>query len=317
MNDLENAKVSVVLPCYNQINYVHEAIDSVLNQSYKNLELILVDNKSTDGTKEVLSKYAEKDKRVKCIFHERNLGFTKSINDGFAAATGELVAIHNSDDVWHANKLEMQAGVFENHPEVDVVSCDAEIIDQHGRSKGYSFCKEIKWKTFGLLENAFEELCKRNFCCHPSIIFRKSCFSTVKEYDEALSYSCDWWFLLLLSKKHKFYYLKDKLLSYRVHPTNLTKDKSNTYRDMREMRKRIAELGVDRSLNYAKAALYASMLREDAHAKEFAKKSLKDELPLQYKLAMKLILSSDHAGSLISKLSLLRNLSREAVRKIF
>lgn len=315
MNEL---KVSIVLPCYNQIKYVKESIDSVLNQSYDNFELILVDNASTDGTKEVLAEYAKKDKRVTCIFHNKNLGFTKSINDGFEIASGKLIAIHNSDDVWYPNKLEEQVKVFKEFSDVDVVTADAEIIDENGKSVGYSFSQELNWNTFGVVDFAFNELCKRNFCCHPSIIFRKNCLSTAKGYDESLSYACDWWFLLILSKKHKFYYLNSKLLKYRIHPNNLTKNKNNTYKDMMEIRRRLAEdLGVDKSINLAKASFYAAMLGDHTHAKSFASEAMKGRLPVKYKLLLSVIQNSDHSGDLLSKLNVLRHLSNEAVRKIF
>lgn len=309
-------KVTIILPCYNQVQYVRNSIDSVLSQSYRNIELVLIDNVSTDGTKETLQEYEKKDSRVKCIYHRKNMGFTVSINDGFAAASGDFIAIQNSDDVWHPDKLEKQLQVFNENPEIDVVVSDANVINENGRFLGYLLSQEIKWDKFGALPDAFEDLCDNNFCCHPSLIFRKSCLLSVSKYDESLKYACDWWFLIILAKNHKFYYIKDPLLEYRIHPYNTSKKKDLVYTDMMIIRKRIADIGVKKGSNLSKAALFAALL-SNKNAKKFAAEALlKGNLNFLERVAMKFILNFNSAGKIFLKLNQLRHFSFAIIYKI-
>ena len=93
---------------FNREDFVSEAIESVLNQSIKDLELIIVDDASIDRSKEIIRVYKEKDKRIKIFLHNRNMGIAKLSNDGIGNAKGKYVAIIDSDDFWIKNKLDEQ-----------------------------------------------------------------------------------------------------------------------------------------------------------------------------------------------------------------
>src|SRR5438105_185139 len=107
--------VSVVLNYYNHEPYIGEAIESVLSQTFCDLELILIDNGSTDGSRRVMQSFD--DERIRLILHDRNESLSKRLNEGVAAACGEFVSILYSDDMFLAHKLERQVEIFASLPE--------------------------------------------------------------------------------------------------------------------------------------------------------------------------------------------------------
>jgi glycosyltransferase involved in cell wall biosynthesis len=125
--------VSIVMPCYNAEKYFKEAIESVINQTYKNLEIVLVDDGSTDGTSELLNKYAEKVPQIKIISNEKNLGLIASLNKGVAASKGEYIARMDADDISVSDRVEKIMNVFFQMPEVEVVSAANFMISLKGK----------------------------------------------------------------------------------------------------------------------------------------------------------------------------------------
>jgi len=122
-------KVSIVIPTYNRGYFIHDALNSVLNQQYRDYEILLVDDGSSDGTQQVVKSFG--DARIRYIRHRRNRGCSAAYNTGISAATGLLVAFLDSDDVWKPAYLDQQVSFLVRHPEVGVVFCDTEI---HGRA---------------------------------------------------------------------------------------------------------------------------------------------------------------------------------------
>lgn len=122
--------VSVILNCYNHELYVAEAIESVLGQTFKDFELILIDNGSTDGSRAVLERYD--DPRIRRFFHDENQSLSKRLNEGVAAAKGEFVAVLFSDDMMLPDKLEPQVALFGSLPaDYGVVYCPAIRFNQY------------------------------------------------------------------------------------------------------------------------------------------------------------------------------------------
>lgn len=125
--------VSVIMPAYNAERFIAEAIDSVLNQTVKNIELIVVDDCSSDGTCRIVEEYTQKDSRVKLLRNEHNLQVAQTRNRGLEICRGEYVALLDSDDLWYPTKLEKQinAAGIEN---ADIVYCSYAIVDEAGES---------------------------------------------------------------------------------------------------------------------------------------------------------------------------------------
>lgn len=122
--------ISVIIPSYNRADIISRAIDSVIKQSYKNLEIVIVDDASKDNTEEVIRAIGEP--RIRYIRHQTNGGADKARNTGVAAATGEYVAFLDSDDVWLPNKIELQLAAIQNHPEAEKAVCYTQVKDDRG-----------------------------------------------------------------------------------------------------------------------------------------------------------------------------------------
>ena len=121
----EKPTVSVIIPTYNRAKLLPRAIKSVLNQTFKDFEVIIVDDGSTDNTEEVINEFQKHNKRIKYIRHEKNKGAAAARNTGIKIAQGEYIAFQDSDDEWLPNKLEKQMEIFESAPaEIGVVYTD-------------------------------------------------------------------------------------------------------------------------------------------------------------------------------------------------
>lgn len=164
------AKVSVIIPAFNAENFIGDAINSALKQHYDNLEIIVVNDCSTDNTLKVLSEFGNK---IRIINNTQNSGASFSRNAGIKAATGEFIAFLDADDVWLANKLNQQLAALAQHPESEFVYTDSPLIDIN--NNGFDFEQvdpkqpEIECKS---LANVFE---KPYFSTSTIILTRSLC----------------------------------------------------------------------------------------------------------------------------------------------
>ena len=124
--------VSIVLPVYNGEKYLSFAIESVINQSYENWELIIIDDCSTDGTGDIIKKYSDKDSRVKSYKNNTNLKLPNSLNRGFRLAKGKYYTWTSDDNILKANMLEVFVNELEQNSGIGMVYSDADIIDEFG-----------------------------------------------------------------------------------------------------------------------------------------------------------------------------------------
>lgn len=130
-NILNNKKISVAMCTYNGERFVEEQLKSMLNQTYKNFEIIITDDGSSDNTIEIINKYISKDDRIKLYINENNLGFVKNFEKSISLCTGDYIALADQDDIWKINKLEY---FIENIKENILIYSDAILIDDKGES---------------------------------------------------------------------------------------------------------------------------------------------------------------------------------------
>lgn len=123
-----NPKVSFLIPCYNAEEYLTKALNCVVNQTYQNLEILTIDDGSTDNTLTVLNRFAEKDNRVKVIKNETNLGLIRTLNKGIDIATGEYIARFDADDLIDTNRIELQVNRLNQNPGIDLLTSKAVYI---------------------------------------------------------------------------------------------------------------------------------------------------------------------------------------------
>jgi glycosyltransferase involved in cell wall biosynthesis len=217
--------ISVVITCYNYGKYLSGCLESVLDQTYRDIEIIIVNDGSTDDTDEVIKKYLS-NPRVRYI-KQRNAGQANAKNTGIRNASGEFVAFLDADDVWEKEKLEKQLRCFDN-AEVGVVYCRAKYLNEDGNFTDFEMTpyylqprrgKVTEWFVFD------------NFVQFSSSIVRKECFERCGGFDEALKMGIDWDLWLRLSPVYQFDFVDEKLLYYRMgHAGQMSKNMDERYR---------------------------------------------------------------------------------------
>jgi glycosyltransferase involved in cell wall biosynthesis len=125
--------VSILVPCYNGAKYLRESLDSLLAQTYPHIEILLLDDASTDETPAIAAEYAH---AIRCVRQPVNLGQFGNVNDGIARAQGELIAIYHADDVYLATIVEAEVAYLQSHPDVGAVFCCDVFVDADGREYG-------------------------------------------------------------------------------------------------------------------------------------------------------------------------------------
>jgi glycosyltransferase involved in cell wall biosynthesis len=210
--------VSVIMPCFNHAAFVRESAESVLRQTYGAIQLVIVDDCSSDDSWAVITSLAAADSRVMPIRHEQNRGAARSRNDGMRAATGEFLAFCDADDLWEAEKVARQIALLDREPSSDVTYCDARIINGQGVPIGKRFSELFPppQSPSGCL---FPDLVKDNFINTQSVLLRRACVDRMGMFDEDLKGASveDWWYWIRLSREHKFVYSEECLGRYRIH----------------------------------------------------------------------------------------------------
>src|SRR5215472_5655480 len=125
-------RVSVIISSYNHERFVARAVDSVLTQTYKDFEIVITDDASTDGSADVLRVYADNDSRIKLFVNRFNYE-THSVNNCIQHARGDYIAVFHSDDEFFPTKLEKQVDILDRHPEIAAVFSHVRIVDEQGR----------------------------------------------------------------------------------------------------------------------------------------------------------------------------------------
>ncbi len=200
-------KISVVMPAYNAAKTIGDAIASVLNQTYKDFELIVINDCSKDNTYEIMTELSKSDDRLIVLQNEKNSGVSVTRNYGVSRAKGEWIAFLDSDDMWREDKLEKQLAVL-NANEGAVISYTASaFIDEHGNSFGYVM--EAEERT------TFSTLLKKNLLSCSSVMIRSDVMKSLKMPGDEMHE--DYYIWLNVLKKHKYAYgLNEPMLIYRL-----------------------------------------------------------------------------------------------------
>lgn len=197
--------VSVLMPCYNAEKFLHEAIDSIVNQSYKNIEILLIDDGSSDQTAQIIKDYAERDKRICFISNNVNLGLIRTLNLGIEKASGEFIARMDADDISELSRVEKIVEVFNRNPELDVVSAGYYYLSDDGKKKRIIYPKAIHSPALSFVSFFSIPV------VHACIIARSSVIKN-NLFDESFMHSEDYeLFSRLLFKGFKFYNIREPL----------------------------------------------------------------------------------------------------------
>ena len=208
---MKNDKVSVLMTIYNHQNYLKNSIDSIISQSHKNWELIAIDNGSTDNTKKILKKI--KNKKIKTFFLKNNVGRTNCLNIGLKKCKGNFIAILDSDDVAHKDRIKLQLNEFNLDRELWMLATDFNYINQKGKTKLYPELKSTLPKNLYIKPRIF---LFRNLFAHSSIMYKRLIIKKIGGYPSKFIYSQDYAFYLKVFQKYKIKFLNKKLVNIRI-----------------------------------------------------------------------------------------------------
>ncbi|WP_082885571.1 MULTISPECIES: glycosyltransferase family 2 protein [Methylomonas] len=230
-------EISVIMAVYNGEKYLEEAVDSILNQSYFNFELIIIDDASIDATQEILFYLSKKDGRISILRNKRNLGAAKARNKGLHLARGSFIAIMDADDYAFPNRLQKQIEYMTTHHEIAVCGGYMEIYEKNG-----SIIKTLEEN-----EEIRARLLFENCIWHPTVMFRKEIvLKTGCRYRTQSAEDYD--FFIRLSRCHEIIFrnIPEVLTKYRIHPNNDRTEYAATQRALsRKIRKnQLAFLGL-------------------------------------------------------------------------
>lgn len=222
--------ISVIIPTYNRAHLIEKSIESILCQTYKDIEIIIVDDGSTDNTAEVIKKLDSE--KIKYISLEKNHGACFARNIGIKNASGQYIAFQDSDDIWHKNKLEKQLDFLKKY-NYDFIFCGMTRIMLENPDKKYYFPNN----DFDSSKNCFEQLLYINSVGTQTILCKKECFSKIM-FDPNLKRFQDWDLALQAARYFKIGYLKESLVDSYVQVDSISKSKVANSRAWQDLYKK-------------------------------------------------------------------------------
>jgi len=214
-----NPLVTIVTPAFNQGEYLARTIESVLAQDYPSIEYIILDDGSTDSTRDVMAHYKD---RVRCERHD-NMGQALTLNKGWGMASGELIGYLSSDDCLKPNAISILVSEMVRNAEADLVYCDYELIDSDGK-----ILREITTEDFDRDRMRVDLVCQPG----PGALFRRKIFEKHGGWSPNLRQVPDFEYWLRISKDGKFVRVPERLAQYRVHNKSASFQKMNLQRSL-------------------------------------------------------------------------------------
>jgi len=218
-NSNNNPLVSVIMPTYNAEKYVKQAVESILNQTYKKFEFVIIDDTSTDSTFNILKDFRNIDRRIILIQNKKNLGVTRSLNEGIKLAKGKYIIRMDADDWSFPERFKLQIELMEKNPKVVVSGSYVEICDS-----------ELKTKYIRKYQNNDTNIRKHIFryspFAHPATIWKAEVLKK-ERYNEIINVSQDYELYFRVGKIGKFMNLNKSLLKLRMHKQSISTTMSN------------------------------------------------------------------------------------------
>lgn len=205
-----NPLISVVMAVYNGQDYVADAVESILAQTFTNFEFIIIDDGSTDQSKEILKQYASQDSRIR-LYSQENMGLTRSLNRGIQYAQTEYIARQDADDISVLDRLEKQWAYLQLHTECFLLGTAYEDVDEDNQLIGFQSIPLLEED-----EDLRREIANFNPFCHSSMIFRRDSKKISCNYDESFYCSQDYELWIRFLKAHQAAILPEALVRKRT-----------------------------------------------------------------------------------------------------
>ncbi|TGE04132.1 glycosyltransferase family 2 protein [Hymenobacter fodinae] len=224
MSTVEQPLVTIIALCYNHARFLPQALDSLLNQTYPNLEVLLVDDASTDDSATILMRYAQAQPNWRLLLLPENVGNCRAFNSAFRQSMGEFVIDFATDDVLLPHRVAHHITAFqEAGPQCGMVYSDAELIDEQGHLVRRHFRRTAQ----GLFPRpasgwVFADVLARYFISTPTMTMRRATLEELGGYDEALAYE-DFDFWVRASRNWQFYFLDEVTTQKRLHPQSMSR----------------------------------------------------------------------------------------------
>ena len=207
--------VSVLIPTYDSVEFIEDTVRSIINQTYKNIEIVIVDDASTDGTVEILEKLEREDKRIKLSKNKKNLGITDNMNNGIRKCEGKYIAILDGDDWAYPYRIEEQVKVMEENPKVVLCSGYMDICDEDLNIRGT--------RTYPLRDNDIRKAMVRyDPISHPASMWRTSELKKTTLYSSKFPICRDYDLIVRISEFGKYENIPKSLIKYRVRKNSET-----------------------------------------------------------------------------------------------
>jgi glycosyltransferase involved in cell wall biosynthesis len=204
--------ISIVMATYNGEKYIKTQLDSIINQTYKNIEIIIVDDLSNDNTVEIVKNYISRYKNIRLYVNPKNLGYIKNFEKGSKKTTGDFIAFSDQDDFWMPRKLERLATEIGNY---DVIYCNSELVDK----KLNSLNKKLSTNhNFISSKNPINFMIKNCVSGHAMLI-KKELLHNCFDFSDLIPH--DWWVTFIASTKNGVCFLNETLVKYRIHNDNV------------------------------------------------------------------------------------------------
>jgi glycosyltransferase involved in cell wall biosynthesis len=215
-------KISIVIPSYNHAQFIHECINSVLLQTFQDFEIIITDDGSSDRSIDIINQF--RDPRIILYRNKENTGACTTLNNCIKKASGELIAVLNSDDAWEPNKLEKQVSYLDIHHNIAAVFTKVTFVNElseqiSANNYRYFFVFDQDNRSNYEWLNYF--FSKGNCLCHPSILIRKYCYDEIGLHDERMASVPDLDMWVRLCMKHEIHVLDEKLVRFRIRNNEL------------------------------------------------------------------------------------------------
>ncbi len=230
-NPMTAPTLSIIMPVYNAEAYLREAVDSILAQSFTDFELIIVEDGSTDNSREILGSFT--DSRIQVLYNDGNKGIVYTRNRGMAAARGRYIAPFDADDIARKDKFEKQISFLEANPEYGMVGAWARLIDKAGMEIPET------WKVNARPERIPAILLFRNYFIQSAIVLRRQAIPP-GGYEKGFDAVEDYLLWIQVAQRWKVWNYPDYLLQYRIHELGVTKRESDLMPDRDDKVFRIA-----------------------------------------------------------------------------
>lgn len=227
--------ITVVICTYNGERYLAATLDSVLTQTYPNMEVVIVDDGSSDATVSIIRQYVERDSRIRW-FARKNAGLPASRNYAFTQAQGEWIAIIDQDDLCYPERLVRQVAVAADYPSAGLVFCDTHLIDEMGKIISNHLAPFTLPDLFipkGLVAHLL--LTKGCYVSTQACFIKRSTVKQMGLLDESLRYACDYEYFIRAGLEFDFAYTRDTLSAWRVHPEQESATNRNRFKEVRSV----------------------------------------------------------------------------------